>query len=134
MKYIKYIILITCVISSIHLYVQQEVKNLSDQESFKNIIAFFTTSDDDNPSGQYWPALQTQGTDGHIINNASAYIADDSYGDVIESKELLINKNHYLGYFIDEKSQDTIYLYGTKDEIDSDNDDDGIVIGDDDEN
>jgi hypothetical protein len=130
MKQLQYIILLVCIATSIHADVQQvdnkvDAKNYSFiPESTKNInpdtvIYFFAQDDDDNdannPSGRYWPA-ETTTLNGKLISSASAYIGDATYSDVVEEKSLLPDQElRFLGYFTNKKSEETIYLYGTKD-------------------
>ena len=131
MKRLKCIILTICIVSSIHFYMRQLADDEPQDISIKDgdndsVILFFTETDDDTPSGQYWPASQTM--------HASAYIDDDSYSDVTQSKEPLIHQSEpYLGYFIDTTSKEKFYLYATKDLIEPDDEDannNGIIMGD----
>lgn len=80
-------------------------------------IIMFTTNDNENPTGEYWPAPQAIILiNDEPVNTAAAYIADDEYSNVIEVKTLQDNENlEYLGCFIDPVLQETIHLYGTKD-------------------
>jgi len=103
-----------------------------------NIIFFITQDDEDNnkPSGQYWPAQDIFVEDVSLHSKAaSAFIADDSYSNVIEEKKLIPEKqSHYLGYFTHPKTEEIIYLYGTKDKKDKpDHTDEDINSGNQDE-
>lgn len=111
-----------------------DVASKTSQESQpQNIITFIPAKNKDI-SGSYWPAPAhvIMSPDGKPINSASAYIQNDSYSNVIESKELLPEVESpsseiellYLGYFNKPESEEKIYLYGTQDEKISDDDDD----------
>lgn len=124
MQKIQTIIFAICIISSINIQTNDAPQQFADDkqilsDSMKpDTIILFATEDNNHPSGEYWPSpkITVLGPNGKPINSSSAYIGDTGYSDISEEKILQPNQeSHYLGYFIDVKSHETIYLYGIKD-------------------
>jgi len=111
--------------------------------TYENFITI-TTENDDYPQGKYWKAAPIVSPDlGHkVINPSSVDIGKESYGGIIEAIEKKdidpdddslfpgqyshpdLQKILYLGFFVDQKSEQTIYLYGLQSEHDDDDGDD----------
>lgn len=142
MQRIKAIIFALAIIASINTqannfsqHVADEQQDLSETNKPDTII-LFTTEDDDHPSGEYWPSpkIAVLGPDGKPVNSSSAYIGDIGYSDIWEEKIFQENQeSHYLGYFIDTKSNEKIYLYGIKDKKTSNDASDADEESDDDD-
>ena len=149
MKHLQSILFSILIASSVYVYVAQQADDQLDEKITlnpctkkensqpDNIIFFVTQDDEDNnkPSGQYWPAQDISGPDASLNSKAaSAFIADDSYSNVIEEKKIIPEKqSHYLGCFTEPTSQETIYLYGKKDKKDISDDADQADNEDDDD-
>ena len=131
MKRLQSITFLICILACMQVvYTEEQTEHTTDKNTSNvvmseptiaalsnNTIAFTTESEDD-PIGEYCPAVNVIiGPDNMPINNASAYIGDDSYSDIVEEKVVIPHQAiHYLGYFINNKNE-TIHLYGTKDKI-----------------
>lgn len=135
MKRLQSITFLVCILACMQIvYTEEQAEHTIDEKTSNvvtpeptattlpnNAIAF-TTEIEDHPTGEYCPAINIIiGPDNMPINNASAYIGDDSYSDIIEEKDIIPHQAiHYLGYFTNDKDE-IIHLYGTKDKISPNN-------------
>jgi hypothetical protein len=115
--------------TSIHFYLYQQtdskdinasshIQSQGDtNEQQLDYIPFFTLTDDQEPTGRYWPPSSKPLFDANskAINTALADIEEKTYEDITQSTKLFEDrKSNYIGYFIDTVTQNKIYLYATE--------------------